>query len=304
MRVMLPIIWHDLTRCIARAFEEEGHTVHIVDWIKRQPGDRRNVDQLVIEEAEDFKPDFAFCQFQRPNVITPRLPKTLKELGCFSVNWSGDVRFPLPDWYKECAHYFSVTSFTNYTDVEEVRGLGCRSEFLQIGYDERIYYPGSEDRSGVVFLGNNYGGYKFAESEGRRQMVHALHNAFGDRFKVYGMSWEAYGGKYIKEPGDADILRGSSIAVGWDHFHRPGFASDRLLRATACGCALVNQYYEGIEEEHPHVIAVRSVEEMVDEVRKLLEEPELTAYLGKLNAENTLKNHRWNERVNQMMAWL
>lgn len=305
MRVLLPIIWHELTHCIERAFKEQGHETRVVNWRKWE-GNPNRVRTEIINAATEFQPDLVWCQFQSPHIATPKLVHQLKEvLGCYVVQWVGDVRFPLPQHYIDLAPHFDVTSFSNRTDVEEIRALGHRSEFLQIGYDERIYNTDNTgERDGVVFIGNNYGGYKFAESDSRRNMVHALHSAFGDRFTVYGQSWEPYKGQYVREPGDALILKRASIAVGWDHFHRPGFASDRLLRATACGCAVVNQYYEGIEDEHPHVIAVKTIEEMVESVGELLADPKRAKELGELNAANTLKKHRWNERVKIIEQWM
>lgn len=306
MRVLLPVIWHELTYCIGRAFEDAGHEIRVVDWRKYSKEQHRHrIEPYCIEEARAFLPDLAFCQFQAPGLITPKFPKELKDLGCFSVNWTGDVRHPLPDWYKEVAPYFSVSAFTNLTDVEEVRALGHRSEFLQIGYDARIYNTeGAGVRSGIVFLGNNYGGYKYAESQSRRDMVHAMKEAFGDDFKVYGMSWEPYRGQYVREPEDAPILRQSLIALNWDHFHRPGFASDRLLRATACGCYTISQYYEGIDEEHPDVVAVRSIPEMVDAVKVALSNPERTQALGAKMAAHTPTAHQWGNRVKIIEGWM
>ena len=316
MKVLLPIIWHETTHCIARAFEQEGHTVKVVDW--RRKSKHQTADEMVIAAARSFRPDFAFCQFQAPGVITSKMPRTLADMGCFAVNWAGDVRHPLPEWYLDMAPHFAVTSFSNMTDVELVREAGYRSEFLQIGYDEHLYNTGfsagsmtpegfvqtqATERSGVVFIGNNSGGYKFAESDGRRQLVDAMAEAFKDQFSVYGMSWERYGGKYIAEPHDANVLRRSLIALNWDHFHRPWFASDRLLRGTACGCAMVSQWYEGISEEHPHVVGVLAIQEAVDAVKLLLDRPDVARQLGAANAANTILQHRWNNRVDQMMKW-
>jgi hypothetical protein len=304
MRVLLPIIFHSLTHCIARAFEEAGHTVKVVDWrVNAKDGRKHLIEPMVIEAAKEFKPDFAFCQFQSDGLITSKLPDALRELGCFSVNWTGDVRHPLPEWYANLAPHFDVTAFSNMTDVDTVRALGHRSEFLQIGYDERIYTEGSAERSGVVFFGNNYGGYKYTESESRRQMVKAMQEEFWDQFKVYGMSW-GEGTMYVNEPNDAQYLREASVAVNWDHFHRPWFASDRLLRGTACGCAMVSQWYEGIEQEHPKVVGVKSVQEAVDAVRILLGRPDVAYGLGKLNAANTREQHRWHNRVTTMEQWV
>lgn len=311
MRVLLPYIYHSLTHCIERAFQDEGHETLVVDWRKfGKESNRHKIEPYCLAAAKEFQPEFAFCQFQDRGLITYKFPEYLKSIGCFSVNWSGDVRHPLPDWYKDLAPYFSVTSFTNVPDVEEIRAMGYRAEFLQIGYDETIFNTeGAGERSGVVFLGNNYSGYRFAESEGRREMVAALAKAFPDDFTVYGMSWEGIvppknNGGYLHETMSAPVLKKALISVGWDHFHRPGFASDRILRGTACGCAVVNQHYEGIEIEHPTVRVALSIDEMVTEVSLLLRAPKLAMELGSINAANTLKQHRWNNRVKQMMQWM
>ena len=304
MKVLLPIIYHKTTKCIERAFVEAGHEVKVVDW-RNAKHRRQSPEDMCIREARSFKPDFAFCQFQTPDAITSRFPQLLKELGCFSVNWAGDVRHPLPNWYVDLAPHFDVTSFSNMTDVDLIREHGYRSEFLQIGYDEHLYnVNGLEERSGVVFIGNNYSGYKFAESDSRRELVDAMAEAFGEQFSVYGMSWEKHGGLYIAEPDDANVLRRSLAAINWDHFHRPWFASDRLLRGTACGCAMISQHYDGIQVEHPHVVGVKSIQEAVDAVRLLLEHPDKARQLGALSAANTLQKHRWNNRVKHMMTWM
>ena len=311
MRVLLPIIVHELTHCIERAFIEEGHEVLVVDWRQKFREKRRSeVEDFCMAQAKAFKPDFAFCQYQTHGVISHRFPQLLKQMGCFSAYWTGDVRSPLPDHYMEAAKHFDVTAFTNMVDVELIRAAGYRSEFLQIGYCEKTFNTeGAGERSGVVFLGNNYGGYKFAESDGRRDMVRAMAEAFPDDFTVYGTAWDNvvpaknFGG-YLPEPESADTLRRALVALGYDHFHRPGFASDRILRATACGAAVVNQYYEGIEQEHPYVGAARSIEEMVKMVRYALDHPLESMRLGELSAANTLEQHRWNNRVTQMMEWL
>lgn len=304
MKVLLPVIWHDLTHCVARAFEEHGHEVRVVDWRRcRGEASRGDVERMCIDNANDFNPDLAFCQFQSAGIITSRFPTALREMGCFSVNWSGDVRSPLPDWYAELAPHFDVTSFTNWPDVHQIAVNGSRSEFLQVGYEERLYHDSDAPRSGVVFIGNNYGN-KYPESVSRVAMVDDMRKHFGEAFAVYGMGWERYSGGYVREPGDADILRSSLVAVGMDHFFRPGFASDRLLRATACGCAVVQWHYEGIEHEHPHVIAVKSMDEMVNKVSALLGNPDEARRLGALNAANTLRNHRWHNRVETIETWV
>ncbi|HRA18744.1 MAG TPA: hypothetical protein PLZ24_16525, partial [Flavobacteriales bacterium] len=82
MRVLLPIIVHELTHCIERAFIEEGHEVLVVDWRQKFREKRRSeVEDFCIQQAKAFKPDFAFCQFQTHGVITHRFPQLLKSMG-------------------------------------------------------------------------------------------------------------------------------------------------------------------------------------------------------------------------------
>ena len=310
MKVLLPIIYHELTHCIARAFEECGHEVRVFDWRSYGERNKHLVEGELIKSARAFKPDLAFCQFQAPGIISRATPDVLRSLGCFSVQWSGDVRSPLPQHYIDQAASFDVTSFSNMTDVETLRGMGYRSEFLQIGYDPLLYNTkGTGDRSGVVFIGNNYGGYRFAESEGRRDMVQRMAREFPEQFKAYGMSWEGIIpqrniGGYLREPADADVHRNALVSLGFDHFHRPWFASDRLLRATACGAFVINQHYEGIETEHPYVIGTHSIDQMVNSVRYALDNPKQSEDVGRLNAENTLKQHLWNSRVRTIESWM
>lgn len=308
MKVLLPIIWHELTHCVARAFEAQGHDVRVVDWRQHQKRHKNRIVPEIIAAAEAFRPDLVFCQFQSPGIINSVLPLRLRDLGCFTINWTGDVREPLPQWYMDLAPFFDVTSFTNWPDVDQVRAMGHCSEFLQIGYDSRLYYPSDAQRSGVVFIGNNYGD-RYPQSATRRAMCQAMAEAFGDAFIVHGVGWEGVlpsrnVGGYLREPADADVLRRSLVAVGMDHFFRPGFASDRLLRATACGCAVVQWHYEGIEQEHPYVESVTSIGEMLDKVADLLVNYPFAHNLGALNAGNTLASHGWENRVKRIETWM
>ena len=70
MRVLLPIIYHDLTHCIERAFRDAGHETHVVNWRRHQKNPSK-VEQFVIKEAAQFKPDLAWCQFQAPGLTIP-----------------------------------------------------------------------------------------------------------------------------------------------------------------------------------------------------------------------------------------
>lgn len=309
MKVFLPIFWTELTHCVPRAFAERGHDTRVFDWRARlRAVGRERMEGEMIESAREFEPDLAFCQFQAPNIISPAFPRALREIGCFTVNWSGDVRAPLPRWYAGAAGSFDVTSFTNWPDIAAIRAAGHRAEFLQVGYDDRLYYPPPRDaeRRGAVFIGNNWLTF-YPEGKNRIRMVQALAAALGSDFRVYGQCWSglvpgrSVGGSVV-QPADADIYRAAKVAVGWEHFRRAGFASDRLLRATACGCVVVQSRYDGIEEEHPHVIAVDTVEELVRATREALRDGDDS--IGPSNARHTLTQHVWPRRVEHIERWM
>lgn len=303
MKVLLPIIWHELTHCIAKAWEDAGHEVRVFDWrsIKRRRG-RTMITTELVAAAREFRPDLCWMQIQSEGVIDATTCASLKKYCGYVTHWCGDVRHPIPDWYLQVAPYLDCALFSNGTDVDIIRSKGWPAAHLQIGYDPNLYYPGDEPRSGVVFIGNNYGGYKYAESESRREMVKALSDTFGDQFTVYGMSWgdvaPKNNGGYLNEPNDADVLRSAKVAVNWDHFHRPWFASDRLIRAAACGCDVISQWYEGIDVEHPGVFAARNIEELVGYVKTLLEDG---PFNGEANSRNTRERHTWDARVPEML---
>ena len=309
MKVFLPIIWHDLACGVQRAFSDRGHETLVFDWkIHQRTLNREQLEGKMIEAARNFGPDLAFCQFQETAVISPAFPLALRKLNCFSVHWCGDVRAPLPAWYLRLAPCFDVTSFSNGPDCDAVRAAGCRSEFLQIGVDDRLYNPPQQksERSGVVFIGNNWLNF-YPEGRNRIRMVQALAAALGGNFRVYGQGWSglvpsrSYGG-ILQQPADAEVYRSARIAVGWEHFRRAGYASDRLLRATACGCAVIQSRYEGIDQDHPHVIAVEAVEELVQATCAVLQKGDAGSGLN--NARYTLTNHTWLRRVEQIETWL
>ena len=309
MKVFLPIPCHELSSCVPRAFAERGHETRVFDWQSRlRAVGRERMEREMIASARAFGPHLAFCQFQAPNIISPAFPTALREIGCFTVNWSGDVRAPLPQWYLGAAASFDVTSFTNWPDITAIRAAGHRAEFLQVGYDDRLYHPPDRDaeRRGAVFIGNNWLTF-YPEGRNRIRMVQSLAAALGSEFRVYGQSWSglvpgrSVGGSVV-QPADAAVYRAARVAVGWEHFRRAGFASDRLLRATACGCVVVQSRYEGIAEEHPHVVAVDTVEELVHATRKALRDGDDST--GASTARHTLSQHTWPRRVEQIERWM
>lgn len=288
-----------------RSATELGHTVARIPW-RSMLGRRIATDQVarlnshILRVANDMKPDVVFCQLQTPGIMWHRTVNDLRGMGALVINWCGDVREPIPQWYIDDAAAFDITAFSNMTDVELVRAAGHRAEYLQIGYDETIYSPGTAVRSGVVFMGQNSGD-RFPLSRARAQMVQAMREEFGHSFEAYGNGW---GTTHLHADAEVDTYRRALIAINFDHFVRPRFASDRILRAQACGACTVSQWYEGIELEHPDVPTARTINDMVELVRELLTTPEVAIELGQRQARHVRASHTWHDRINTIHQWL
>lgn len=284
---------------IDRSFRELGHSVERIDW--RQWKNREALNMQVMSVCTRFSPDVVFMQLQTPGVIHPHTVRFMRERGAVVMNWTGDVRDPLPDHYPQLGPHVNVTLFTNLTDVSIMRGMGYDADYLQIGYDETIYRPPERPvkREGVVFIGNNYGD-RFPESRSRAALVDALRSAFGHRFKVYGAKWGGDSRPCIPTE-EVSIYQRALVAVNWDHFVRPRFASDRILRAQACGACTVSRGYDGIEVEHPRVYWADSVDGVVELVEEMLEAQDATQAFGYMQAQHVRDHHTWHNRAERII---
>lgn len=290
-----------------RAALELGHEVSTINW-RTLTGSRftgnapPHLQRTILRSAQTFRPDLVFAQTHQSQVISASTYAELRNLGAFVVNWCGDVREPLPECYLEYAKQVDVMAFSNATDVDIIRAHGNRSEYLQIGYDPSIYYPGKEKRAGVVFMANNYAG-RFPNSDLRAKVAAELKHALRPDFTLYGSGWGG-GVRPVQGTREADIYRRSLIAVNADHFTRPYFASDRILRAQACGCATFTLAYPGCEEEHPHAVQCAGVGEMVQAIIMALDNPVATQQMGERSAAHTYAHHRWTNRIERMAKWI
>ena len=270
--------------CIERAFRECGHNVVSVDW--------KDVARTAsaLEKALKNPPDLLFMQLHEYGGVDMRKVKALKDVGTFVVDWFGDVRDPLPQAYVDRFDAVNVTACTNYPDVEAMRAMGHDARFLQVGYDELIYRPDGpvEPAPDVVFMGNNYG-TRFPLSEARAAMVAAMRERFGSRFGVYGKGW-GHGSKHLDPYKEAATYRGAKVAINFDHFDRPGFFSDRYLRAMACG-----------------VFAIDGTRMPLDELIELADEWSVSddrKRWAEYDAQDTHTNNRWHSRVKELEQWV
>lgn len=231
-----------------------------------------NFKEVALEKFRKFQPDIVFMQIQSPGVVDAEFIK--KFSGALVINWTGDVRFPIPQWYIDIAPY-CVTMFTNMNDVHSLSHMGYNADYLQIGYDPNIYNPDIPEiiKHDVVFLANNYGD-AFPLSDYRVKIVNALRDEFGEKFALYGNGWEhcngnVNGSQYL----EAAVYRSSKIAISCSHFNYERYFSDRLLRAMGTGVMVLSHHYEGVREDFDASILPTfvDVDDMVSQVKWYLE---------------------------------
>ena len=211
-----------------------------------------NFNTRACELANSFKPDLIFMQIQTPNILSKEAAIFLKNTGAFVINWTGDVRSPIPQWYYDIGKHIDLTCFSNMTDVRQFKKDGLASEYLEIGYDENIYSPHGQKTptKDIVFMGNNYGDGYFPESTYRREMVEFLKANYPSNFALYGNGWSNSDGEVNgSQPNEAKLIRGAKIAINLSHFNYERYNSDRILRIMGSGAMCLTRRYDGIRED-------------------------------------------------------
>lgn len=103
--------------------------------------------RVILEVATTFKPDITFMQLQRADIVTASMARAMPGK---IMNWTGDVRSPIPSHYRDLAPHIHTTGLSNMTDVESFRLRNLRSDYLQTGFDERVNYPIRDPRLQVT----------------------------------------------------------------------------------------------------------------------------------------------------------
>lgn len=260
-----------------------------IDWTEAPEGLDATIREL------DYRPDLTFMQLQRENLVKP---ETLKGITGKKYNWTGDVRFPIPKWYKDLAPYFDATIFSNGHDVAEFKKLGLSAEFLNIGFEEPIYkLEGHKIDSGVVFMGNNY--KIFPLSQFREQMVRQI-----PFIEVYGANWTKAENLNDNPEKEAAIYRGCKMAISLSHFDYDRYYSDRMLRIMACGALCLSHHYKGIEKDFKvgvDVVTWKTIPELKEKIDYYLANPDEAKKIAAMGYHNVWANHRWENRVNDLL---
>lgn len=283
---------------IRDALAKHGDVIYY-DWSGRE----RLFNSDIVALKDKHKPDLIWLQIQTSNIINPQVAKYLTD-GSIVVNWTGDVRYPLPQWYIEIGKQIDLTLFTNMNDVEECRRYGVNADYLQIGFPTNIFKPQGlrREEAEIVFMGNNVGGFPL--SQFRVTMVEALKREFGRSFKVYGVNWPGYGYEPNQEE-EAKIYRGCKIAINLSHFDYSRYSSDRLWRIIGSGAFCLSHNYKDIDKEFEvskHLDVWNDIPELVEKIKYYLHPGESERVkIAEQGCDYVHKNHTWEQRINQLI---
>jgi len=269
-------------------------------------GDKQ-FNHKAVELCKNIKPDLVFMQIQNSGIITEDTAKKIKECSKLVINWTGDVRSPIPQWYFDIGKHIDMTCFSNMTDVRIARAKGLRSEYLEIGYDPEIYKPegASLPTKDIVFMGNNYGDL-FPLSGYRKEMVDFLKKEYPNNFAVYGNGWSNSDGSFNhSQPEEAKIYRGCKVAINLSHFDYERYNSDRILRIMGVGVPVcLTKLYPSIEEDYEvgeHLDAWEDFEELKEAIDFYLDNDKLRVKMAKKGMEHVKKEHSYDAMIKNIL---
>ena len=256
----------------------------------------------IVSICKDLQPELIFLHVQTPNVITQDCIKRIREICTpFICNWSGDVRYPLPQWYINLGKVINLTCFSNIEDVDSAVAAGIKAKFLNIGFDDKVYYPDESRGVGwpqIVFMGNNYK-TTFPLSVFRKEMVDRLSAEFGSRFKVYGNGWGNT--MHLAENKEAECYRSCKIAINLSHFNYGRYSSDRLFRIMASGAFCLSHNYKDINLDFipgEDLDIWNDLDELVTKISHYLIND--ISVMARNGCEKVFKEHTWENRIKEL----
>lgn len=281
---------------ISHAFQNNFEEVDTIYWDEYKDLDFMN--KIVQAGVKAKKYDVVFMQIQGPNVITLETAKVLSE-NALVFNWSGDVRTDIT-WYKELSPYV-VTLFTNVNDVQAIRAIGSRADYLQTGYDHVYYFNENKKRlNNIAFCGNYYSNMDFPLTPERVSAVRLLKKHYPEQFNLYGTDWSKVD---LKSEGIANNTReallynATSLALSISHFNYSRYFSDRLLRELACGCCVLSHRFKDCELEftdNKHIVYWDDHKDLLQKIDFYFKNPDEARKIGDEAARYVAENYKWD----------
>lgn len=290
---------------IQQGFKDLGYRVIEINWqeLKVKHGIEFLREKCISVVAEN-NPDLVFMQIQNPLIIDIETARKL-QLICPVINYSFDCRSKEDsEWYYNMAVHISFTAFSNTQDVENCKDVGnFNCGVMQSSCDMKFYRKVDDvfDSRDIVFLGQNYlnTDLNFPKAQERFDMVQLLQRKYKDRFKVYGIGWNS---TTIAPPTKERLIYSNAkIAITHNNYDRPLYQSDRMFRASCCGCLVIPKYYKGIKEDFKNVLSWKNFGELEYILDNLLNNPTMISNLAKQQERDVRDNHNYKRRIQKLL---
>lgn len=293
-----------------RGLDSVFNCIHF-DWTPYyKPNERHHVAQYtnalqveILKRFNDFKPEIVFLHLQCGDAVLVDTVNRMRREGALVFSWTGDVRYPLPNFYLDFGRHINSTLFTNMNDVMTCNNNGVKADFLQVGFDSKYFNPlgkTSLNYPEIIFMGSNYPSANFPLSKLRLEMVQRIRNEFGNKFMVYGGGWDKVGVPHnvingYEEEGTA--YRSCKIAINLSHFDYFKYSSDRMYRILGSGAFCLSHKYQGIDTDFKigHDLDVwNNLDELVSKIRYYLANDVLRERISMNGCYNAHTNFTWH----------
>lgn len=285
---------HDLATAFQAAFD-----TRVFDYLA-SPDPENELRRIFAE----LQPDICHGQYQEEKRITPGVLAELKAQrpGCIFSQWSGDVRPRIMQTVVDLGRAIDYTLLSNTGQLPlyaEAIGKSCYYWQNAVGPSFIVDDPPGGEK--IVFCGNYYKDC-FSLSAERYALVHALREAFGDRFVVYGNGWDlpTAGGCHWR--GQTRIYASAFCSIGHNHEIWSSYFSDRQLIAMAAGRPHVCRWMPELDEIFDNgneCTMYRTSTEACVQVQWMLDHPGHALTVGALGREAVRLKHTWDTRVRE-----
>lgn len=292
---------------ITNAFKKKFELVDTLYW--EEFTDLRYMNEVVQARVKAIKYDMVFLQVQSAGIITVETARILSENVQYVLNWTGDVRNDI-EWFKELSPYV-ITLFTNTHNVDEIKSIGGRADYLQTGYDHKYYFNQKINRlNNIAFCGNYYDKFQFPLTEERVEAVRLLKTAYPENFNLYGAHWEKL---FLKSEGIANneyealLYNNTSLALSISHFNYGRYFSDRLLRELACGCCVLSHRFVDCELEFTdgkHIVYFDNHEDLLQKISYYFKNPDEARKIGDEASKYVAEKYNWESVLDNLIDLL
>lgn len=249
--------------------------------------------KFLIERVNRFKADIVFFQIQREDQLQPHEIDRIKG---FKINWTGDVREPVPPFFFDLADSMDLMTFCDEETVKEVGG-----EFMQICINHHIFKPLPDTKKiyDVAFMWNYY--KHFPLGDWRHEMGMQL-----SRYNVCLRGSGPGNSNFADQDDQCLMYNQSKIGINISNFQKQRYTSDRMLRIMASGTFCLSHWYSGIEtdfEEGKHLRSFDCEEEMHELIAYYLKHDTEREKIAKAGQQMIMDNYTAKPFINQLIQF-